>query len=157
VNPLAPVDPAARGAGAAATRLGGPADDTLLVVPDIRLLVVEGRRTDDREVVLNFGGGQIVATDRRSGTPVVTIPYRSVAHATYIRARDPRWNPGLASPPDKLDVGGVLRTAKHFLTLQGKDFYQIVRLEDANVIRVLEAVETRTGVTIDRPRNAERN
>ena len=43
------------------------------------------------------------------------------------------------------------------LALQGTDGYQILRLEDVNVMRVLQAVEARTGITIERPRSNDRN
>ena len=119
--------------------------------------MVSGKKAEDKEILLNFGGGQIVVLDRRAGTPVASLPYRDVLAATYVHARDPRWNPGFASPPSDLDVGGVLRTSKHFLAIQGKDFYQILRLEDSNVIRVIQAVEARTGVSVDRPRSNDRD
>ena len=152
-------DPAAaRGAGLPAGRRGAaPVEDELIAFPDVRILVVEGRKARDQEALLNFSGGQIAVLDRRAGTAMATIPYRNLVAATYVRARNPKWNAALVSPPNDLDVGGVLRTAKHFLTLQTKDAYQILRLEDANVLRVLQTVEARTGVTIDRPSSNDRN
>jgi serine/threonine-protein kinase len=154
-----PLPPAA--SGAAAGRGGSapttPVDDSLLAVTNVRVLVVTGKKANDQEILLNFSNGQIALVNARSGTPVATLPYRSIAGATYVRARDPRWNPALASPPDDLDVGGMLRTSKHYLTLQGKDSYQILRLEDNNVIRVLQAVEARTGITVDRQKPGDRN
>lgn len=132
-------------------------EDELIAFPDVRILVVEGRKARDQEALLNFSGGQIAVLDRRAGTAMATIPYRNLVAATYVRARNPKWNAALVSPPNDLDVGGVLRTAKHFLTLQTKDAYQILRLEDANVLRVLQTVEARTGVTIDRPSSNDRN
>ena len=147
-----PVDPNAAGRrgdaarGATAGRRGSaPVDDSLLAVADMRVLVVDGRKSKDEEIILNFGDGKVVLVGRRSGTPVATLPYRSIAAATYVRARNPRWNATLVSPPDDLDVGGLLRTAKHWLTLQTKDGYQVLRLEDVNVLKVLQAVEARYG------------
>jgi serine/threonine-protein kinase len=152
-------DPAARGAAAvsAGRRGAAPVDDELLAFPDVRILVVEGKKARDQEALLNFSGGQIAVVDRRAGTVIATLPYRNVVAATYVRARNPKWNASLISPPADLDVGGVLRTSKHYLTLQTKESYQILRLEDANVLRVLQTVEARTGVTIDRPSSNERN
>jgi hypothetical protein len=153
-------DPAAaRGASAvsAGRRGAAPVDDELLAFPDVRILVVEGKKARDQEALLNFSGGQIAVVDRRAGTVIATLPYRNVVAATYVRARNPKWNASLISPPADLDVGGVLRTSKHYLTLQTKESYQILRLEDANVLRVLQTVEARTGVTIDRPSSNERN
>ena len=143
----------ARGGNAATP----PVDDQLLAVTDVRVLVVTGKKANDQEILLNFGNGQITLVNSKSGTPIAALPYRSIVGATYIRARDPRWNPALASPPTDLDVGGMLRTSKHYLALQTKDSYQILRLEDANVIRVLQAVEARSGITIDRPKSGDRN
>ena len=47
--------------------------------------------------------------------------------------------------------GTMFRRAAHWLVIQAADAYMILRLEDRNVQRVLEAVEMRTGVRIDRP------
>jgi hypothetical protein len=30
---------------------------------------------------------------------MVTLPYKRITHATYVRAREPKWNEALASPP----------------------------------------------------------
>jgi hypothetical protein len=115
-------------------------------------MLVTGRKTRDEDVVLNFGGGQIAVFGPHGGAAVASLPYGAVLHATYVHGRDPKWDHGLFSPPDDLDVGGVLRTSKHWLVLQGSSAFLILRLEDSNVYRVLQTVEARTALQIDRPR-----
>jgi hypothetical protein len=67
-----------------------------------------------------------------------------------VHARSPRWNNALASPPNDLDVGGVFRASRHYITLQNSTEYVILRLEDINVIQVIRELESRTGLTIRR-------
>ncbi len=152
-------DPAGvRGVAAAAGRRGAaPVDDQLLAFTDVRVMVVTGKKAQDEEILLNFVGGQIALVARRAGTAMATLPYQSIASATFVRARDPKWNPGFSSPPDGLDVGGMLRTPKLWLTLQTRESYVILRLADTNVTRVIEAVEARTGLTVERPATNDRN
>ena len=73
-----------------------------------------------------------------------------------MHARDPKWSDAYFGPPKDLDVGGMLRSSKHFLVLQTKDSYMILRLDDSNVLRVLQTIESHTGLTIDRPQQADK-
>ena len=77
--------------------------------------------------------------------------HRSHLRATYTKSRDPKWDASIYGPPENLDVGGVLRTSKHWLVLQASDAYLILRLEDSNFRQILEVVAKRTNVPIDRP------
>jgi hypothetical protein len=146
-----------RAAMSSARRPGIATSDALLAVSDVRLLIVEGRKGRDEEVLLQLAQGRLSVVGRRSGTEILQMAYADVLGATYARARDPKWNPGFFAPPRDLDVGGMLRTQKHWLTLQGADSYVILRLEDSNVIRVIELVETRMALTVLRPPPDERN
>jgi hypothetical protein len=118
------------------------------VFKDVRLLVVTGRRSNDQEGVLSFASGQFTLLGRSSGAALASMPYSSLVRATYVHARDPKWDPSLAGPPQDLDVGGVFRTAKHWLVLQGSDSYMVVRLEDGNWRPILNIVVDRTKVQI---------
>jgi hypothetical protein len=73
-----------------------------------------------------------------------------------VHARDPKWSDAYFAPPKDLDVGGMLRSSKHFLVLQTKDSFMILRLEDSNVLRVLQTIESHTGLTVDRPQQADK-
>jgi serine/threonine protein kinase len=123
----------------------------VIEVANVKVLLVDGRRAADQDVTLNLGNGRIVAVSRRDGTPLVTWPYDAVTSATYVYARSPRWNPALAAPPNDLDVGGMFRSSRHFITLQNATEFAILRLEDINVIQVIRELESRTGLTIRRP------
>ena len=93
---------------------------------------------------------------RTSGAALASMPYEALLRATYVRGRDPKWDPSLAAPPQDLDVGGVFRTAKHWLVLQGRDSYMIVRLEDNNWRQILNTVVDRTKVQITLAKSEEK-
>ncbi len=148
----------ATGPASAAGARGPVIDDTPVEVRDVKVLIIDGRKSKDQDVLLGFGAGQIALTNPRGGAPLTTLPYRTVTHATYIKARDPKWNEAAApaaAPPKDLDVGSFMRTSKHWLVLQARDSYLILRLEDRNFQSVLQAVEARTGLTIDRPKSTD--
>ena len=118
--------------------------------------MVTGRRSNDQEGVLSFASGQFTLLGRTSGAALASMPYSSLVRATYVRARDPKWDPSLAGPPQDLDVGGVFRTAKHWLVLQGSDSYMVVRLEDGNWRPILNTVVDRTKVQITLAKQEEK-
>ena len=140
-------------AGAAAG--AKPADDPLVTFPDVKLYVVTGKKADDKDAVLNFAGGQLLVMPSTGGAAMASLPYKRITKATYVRARSPKWDPALASPPEGLDIGSVMgtlmRTSRHWLVLQGADYFEILRLEDNNFSRILNTFEARTGLKVDRP------
>jgi hypothetical protein len=145
--------PSATPAAAAATAAPAgakPADDPLVTFPDVKLYQVSGKRATDKDAVLNFAAGQLLVMPSSGGAAMATLPYRRITHATYVKARDPKWDPAFASPPEDLDVGSFIRTPRHWLVLQGADHFEILRLEDNNFSRVLDTFEARTGLKIDR-------
>lgn len=143
------------GAPAGSTPTPAAGTDAAVSFTDVKMLEVSGKKGVDRDAVLNFGGGQIVIMPRTGTTPYATLPYRRITKATFVRAKDPKWDPSLASPPAGFDasslIGGLLRSAKPWLVLQGADHFEIFRLDDKNFRQILEAFETRTGIKIDRP------
>jgi hypothetical protein len=138
-------------AAAAAPAAPSPVDAAPAVeIANVKVLLVEGRRAVDQDATLNLGNGRIVAVSKRDGTPLVTWPYEAVTSVTYVYARSPRWNAALAAPPDNLDVGGVFRASRHYITLQNATEFAILRAEDINVIQLIRELESRTGLTIRR-------
>lgn len=109
-----------------------------------------GKKASDQDVLLSLTGGQISLTAKGGGSAMVTIPYKSVVRGTYTKARDPRWDASLPSPTEKLDLPGLIRTARHWLTLQTRTAYVILRLEDENFERIIQAVETHSVIKVDR-------
>ena len=162
--PPAPVPDAGRAAGAAdpgrpaeadAAKAAPPApkaDDTLVGFSNVKHLVVNGRRASDSDVLVNFGGGQITLLSRDGGGAILAMPYGNIRRATYVAARNPKWDTSLAGPPADLEVGSILRQSRHWLVLQTADSYAILRLEDQrNVPRFLDMLQTRTGIKVERP------
>jgi serine/threonine-protein kinase len=122
-----------------------------LAFPNVKLLSVIGKRGQDQDVLMSFVGGQISVTVKNGGSAILSLPYKDVVHGTYTHAKDPKWDTALPGPPDKIDMPGFLiRTARHWLTLQTKTSYVIFRLEDDNWERIVQTVEARTSIKIER-------
>jgi eukaryotic-like serine/threonine-protein kinase len=140
---------------AAAGRKTSPAAaDTHLAFDDVKVLLIVGKKSDDQDVLLHFASGQVSVTARKGGTTIAALPYRRITHATYVHARDPKWDPKLASPVppgEQLDLPGLFHPAHHWLVLQSKTWYLVLRLDDSNWQQILDAVHTRTGLTVDQP------
>jgi serine/threonine-protein kinase len=150
-----PVADAGRAGAAAVPPPVDAAVDTPVTFPDVKLYEVDGKKVVDKDALLNFGNGQMMIMPRTGGAAIATLPYKRITSGTYIKARGPKWDPALSFPAgvDAGDFsGGLIRTNRHWLVLQGMDHSEIFRLEDSNVERVLEAVETRTKIKIDRPK-----
>ena len=138
--------------GTGGGRRGAPSVDTAppVEVANVRVMAIDGRRATDREAILRFANGRITVVGRADDSTIAEWPYASVASATYVHARSPRWNPAFAAPADDLDVGGVFRASRHWLALQNANEFALLRLEDVNVIQVIREFEGRTGLTIPR-------
>ena len=143
----------ASGAAAARGRAGrGAVVDTPVDFKDMRLLVVAGTKAAEQPGVLNFGGGRVAVVSEQSGATLAAIPYADVSYAYYTRAKDPKWSPVLAAPPGNVDLpSGLFSPARHWLTLQSRSSYMIVRLSDASWRQVLQTVTARTGLEVEHP------
>jgi len=146
------VPPGGAGTGARASRGGrAVATDSVLRVDNLKLLALNGRQGTERDALLYFGGGLISITSR-TGEAIASIQYKDLALATYVRAKDPKWDEALAGPPSNLDVpGGIFRSNRHWLVLQTRTAYAILRLEDDNWQGVIDTLAARTGVRIVQP------
>jgi serine/threonine-protein kinase len=159
--PPTPTPDPARAAGAADAGRGTepdagkaappPANDPVIGFSDVRYLAVNGRRTTDQAVLVNFGNGHLTLLSRDGGGAIVSFPYGSIRKATYVSARDPKWDATLASPPGDLEVGSILRQSRHWLVVQTEAVYAILRLDERNVPRFLDMIQTRAGIKVDRP------
>jgi len=148
--------PGGRNAGASPAR-GPVVAETPIEVREVKMLTVTGKKTKDDDVFVSFANGMLSVLHKEQGSALIAWPYKDVLHATYIKARDPKWDTSLASPPDGLDVGGVLRTSKNWFVLQNHDSYLVLRLSDANYARVIELVESRAGIKVTRPQDSAKN
>jgi hypothetical protein len=144
----------AAGSGGPASRGAAPtaaAADPPVEFLDVRFLHVDGRRTRDEQVGLNFGNGQVMVLGRETRAGVASMPYDAALRVTYVRARDPKWDATLASPPQNLDVGGMFRTSKHWMVFQSREAYLILRLEDSNWRKVHDMVAERLKIQVTVP------
>ena len=161
--PATGADAGARGSAAGAARTAQPPaatpaatgtpttpepSETQVVFPDVKVLMISGRRAQDRDALLSFVGGQMTVLNREGGTIIAATPYKAIERATYIRARNPKWDPSLFSPPDNLDMPGILPTARHWLVLQSRTAYLILQLNGSTWQKVIETVEGRTGLKV---------
>jgi hypothetical protein len=127
--------------------------DQHVAITDVKLLTINGKKADDRDVVVNFFGGQISVTAKNGGAAITTVPYRNVVRATYIHAKDPKYDGTLPAPPDGLELPGGLfgRPNRHWLVAQTRNAYAVLYVGADKVQRLLETLEARTGVRVDRP------
>ena len=157
-----PAPTSAPRAGAPATASPSPsptlpstsrADSELATFGDVKYLRVHGKDADDDDAILQFVGGQVTVIPKKGGSAFATVPYRRVAHATYVHAKMPKWDPGLPAPVDGFDVPGIglFRPARHWLVLQTRTDFAILRLDDSNWKQVLDTFEARTGLKVDQP------
>jgi hypothetical protein len=116
----------------------------------VRGFIVTGRRAEERPAVLAFADGAVTLFDDSGRTPLVTLPYRQVTSAAHTRDRDPRWYPTLAGPPIDVDMpGGLFRGDRHWLALQSRESWMIVRMNDGDWRPITEAVTTFLGLKVE--------
>jgi hypothetical protein len=116
---------------------------------------VTGRQGADFDAELRFVAGAIVVVPLRAGADQQSLPYRELQRATFVREPNPRWvansTPALAAPPVNLDVPGFGVRSRRWLVLQATSWYVVLTLPDDNWEEILNTVEERTRVKIDRP------
>jgi eukaryotic-like serine/threonine-protein kinase len=118
---------------------------------DVRTVIFEGSKSREVDALLSLEPGSLIVRSKSSGAVLRTVPYASISAATYARARRPRGQniQGASNVPDDIG-GGLFGGARHWLTLQMSNDYVIIRLEDRNVIPVLNGLEARTGSKVVR-------
>jgi hypothetical protein len=120
---------------------------------DIKTLVADGTKARELDALLILEPESLVIRNRDNGAVLRTAPYQSIAVATYARARQPRWQEDSSVAPIPKSFSGsgfFLKSSRHWLTLQSKSEFLILRLEDKNVSAVLASIEARTGSKIQR-------
>jgi eukaryotic-like serine/threonine-protein kinase len=118
---------------------------------NVKVLAVNGSRTTAADAALHFSEAEISVRSSDTKLGVTALFYPEIAKATYVHARDPQWDPLLSGPAGKIDVPGILRRARHWLVLQSRDAYVILRLDGEDRLDVLKAFEDRTGLVVERP------
>jgi serine/threonine protein kinase len=146
-SPATPL-PGARGA---TVKGRGAAADAHMAFSDVRALIVAGKKASEQSAVLHFVDGRISLLADKSGGGLGSLLYRDILSALYIKAKNPKWDPKLAAPPTDVDMpGGLFRTAHHWLALQSRSSFLIVRLTDEDWQQVLQTVTARTSIKVER-------
>ena len=127
-----------------------PIDDSFVTYKDIKFMAVKGDDSQDQDALVNFGGGQITVVPKDGGAAFASVPYATIAHATYSHSKDPKWDGSLPAPPDNLNIHGFLRGTRHWLMLQSKTAFVLLRLDDNNFRAVLDTIENRCRLKVDR-------
>jgi serine/threonine protein kinase len=119
---------------------------------DIKAMVFEGSKSREVDAFLSLEPGNLIVRSKSGGAVLRTVPYTAIAAATYARGRKPRGQtlPGASNIPGDVGGSGIFGGARHWLTLQTANDYVIIRLEDRNVIAVLNGLEARTGNKVTR-------
>jgi eukaryotic-like serine/threonine-protein kinase len=163
-EPVAPVPGAASRAEEPPARAGEPARgavpaDTFppVVVPNARFVIHEPGRgpSREREAALRMADGAIAVLDRPGGSEIASLPYNALAAAFITRSKQPRWR-----APDGTEAGGnvvnlgklgFLKSDSNWLILLSRVHPPIViRLEESALRQVLGAIQTRTGIPVER-------
>ena len=121
---------------------------------DVRALLPDGTKSREQDSLLSFDGDALTVRNRDTGAVIKTLSYKTVQALTYSNSRRPRASDraDVAALPASFGGSGFfLKTSKHWLTLQSKREFLILRLDDRNVRPVLQSIEARTGVKVDRP------
>lgn len=115
---------------------------------DVKIFDANGKGSKD--ALITFGNGQVVIAAKVGGAAIATLGYKRVTHATFARGRDPEWDPKVTSPPKDFNVGSLLRQPRNWLVLQGADHVEVLRLDGTNVKGILDTLEARIGLKVDR-------
>jgi hypothetical protein len=125
---------------------------------DVKMLAVTGNRASTSDVMVHFSATDVTLRDAAGKAAPATLPYARIARATYASGRDPKWDPALSAPAEKIDVPGMpglLGRTRRWLVLQGAESYMILRLDGADWRDVIKAFEERARMTVDRPAGAK--
>jgi hypothetical protein len=100
--------------------------------------------------MVQFSAAEVILLPADSKAAPSTVPYQRIARATYVHGRDPKWDPGLSAPAEKIGMSGLLARPRHWLVLQGVDSYVVLRLDGDDWSDLMKALEERARIVIDR-------
>jgi hypothetical protein len=116
----------------------------------VRAFLVTGTKVDEREATLVFGGGRVAIDDARGQKRYGAMNYADITAVAHTRGKNPRWYPTLAGPPASVDMpGGLFRSDRHWIAFQSRSNYIIVRVDDGDYRRVIEAANGRLKTKVE--------
>ena len=126
--------------------------DTPVTYDNLRAMIVTGSKSDEQDATLTFENGHVSLNLKKNNTTIASIAYRDIALATHVHAKNPKWDASLAAPPADVDLpGGLFRSVRHWLALQSRTTYLLVRTNDTDTRTIIQTLTSRTGVKLDEP------
>ena len=120
---------------------------------DVKLVVPDGDKAKEHDVVLKVGEGRVWAVSAKEPSFSKSMAYSSIVSVTYSQSKHPRWKEGIGVAV----VAGVfsaplffMKSTKHWVTLQSKEDYFVLHVDKDDVRSILPAIESRTGVKVQR-------
>ena len=119
----------------------------------MKLLVLEDGKSRDRDAALRLGrdGLQILDGDKI----LQSTPYRDVVGLFQSHSREPRWTAPDGTSVPVIKIGGkfgFLKGTPDWITLRTKKTFIPLRVQEAELGRVIAELEARTGAKIVRAR-----
>jgi len=121
-----------------------------------KAVVVDGGRYRERDAVVQLAEGSVTVKERDDRQKAIyQFPIASVSELIYSNSRQPL----TATPTGPVEVmrveGGAFGFlkgggARNWLSMRTNDSLLVLRLEDDDAVTVMEALESRTGVTPER-------
>jgi hypothetical protein len=152
--PAIPATPANAPATGTATASGDrkTADASLpaLSFENLKLLVVDGKRSREQDAIVHLSDGRIIiiAVGERL---VATLPYADVLTLSSSRSRQPRWRNANGTESGS-DLGGgafgFLKSDRTWLAIQTKDHTYVVRSARDEIAPLARAASERTGLPV---------
>lgn len=120
---------------------------------DVKLVVPEGDKAKEHDIVLKVGEGRVWATSAKNPAVSKSMVYGAIKSVTYSQSKHPRWKEGIGVAV----VAGVfsaplffMKSTKHWVTLQSESDYFVLHIDKNDVRSILPAIESRTGLKIQR-------
>jgi serine/threonine-protein kinase len=120
---------------------------------EVGLMRTVGDEQEEHEIVLRFEADRIVLFDEDTESAIRTVPYRSLADATYARSKNPvgkaeRDHATLIQGVSK--GGGLFRRMPHWLTLEAAGAPIVLKVDGGDIERVVSTIEARTPAKVVR-------
>jgi hypothetical protein len=126
---------------------------------DVKALVPDGDGAKEADVSFALEGSALVVRRLPDKAVVKSVPYSAIQSAIYVEAKNPRGSDraGLAAIPGPYgNRSSFLSRSKHWLTLQSKDEFLILRFDKDQVPPILSALEMHAHLKVQKPDSADR-
>jgi serine/threonine protein kinase len=123
-----------------------------LVFKSVDLLMVDGRKTHDRDAALRLADGAVQVLDGE--TRLRTAPYDSIIAIYHSHSRDPQWvTPGgtsVAIVKVEASKFRLFKGDRDWVTVRTKSEFIMLKPDSSSVRQIVSALESRTGLKVIR-------